>query len=309
MSEMTVRALERRDWAELAELICAALNYWHATHGRGAVFTRGPEACSYMAEIYEALDPGCCVVAERPGTERLMGACFWHPRETHVSLGIMAVHPNYMGMGVASRLLRYITDLADAEGKPTRLVSSAINVDSFSLYNRAGFVPIEVYQDMVVEVPGGGLGQTTAAEGVAVRAMRAGDVEAMVALEERVSGIRRPKDYRFFLAKPTGDWSVSVVERAGKVAGFLTTLRSPRGASAGPGVAEDAAVAEALLARELDGLRGKRVLVLVPCRYRRLVERMYAWGARNVEVHLAQVKGAYKPIEGVTLPTFMPESG
>src|SRR5690349_25152895 len=125
MDAMELRLLTRADWSELTDLICASLNHWHQTHGRPAIFTDGPEACAYMAEIYEALDPGCCVVAVRPGTGRLMGACFWHPRETHVSVGIMAVHPNYAGKGVASRLLRHITDIADAAKLPTRLISSA----------------------------------------------------------------------------------------------------------------------------------------------------------------------------------------
>ena len=92
-------------------------------------------------ETYEALDPGCTLVAEHPRTGRLMGSCFHHPRETHVSLGIMNVHPAYFGMGVARRLLRAITDDADARGLPVRLVSSAFNLDSYSLYTRAGFVP------------------------------------------------------------------------------------------------------------------------------------------------------------------------
>src|SRR5690349_18291012 len=88
MQAMELRLLQRADWSELTDLIAASLNYWHATHGRPAVFRDGPEACGYMPEIYEALDPGCCVVAVRPGTGRIMGGCFLHPRETHVSVGI-----------------------------------------------------------------------------------------------------------------------------------------------------------------------------------------------------------------------------
>lgn len=306
--EMELRPLARVDWSELTDLIAASLNYWHATHGRPAVFAGGPEACAYMPEIYEALDPGCCVVAVRPGTGRIMGGCFWHPRETHVSVGIMAVHPNYMGMGVASRLLKYITDIADRAGLPTRLVSSAINLDSFSLYNRAGFVPIEVYQDMVLEVPAGGL-PAVDADGAELRDARPEDVDGIVALEQDVSGIRRAKDYRFFLENRVGNWSLSVATRRERVEGFLATLKGSRGATVGPGVARDGGVGVALLRRELDRARGMRALVLPPCGERRVVEAMYAWGARNVEVHLAQVRGAHRRFGGVTFPTFMPESG
>jgi GNAT superfamily N-acetyltransferase len=308
MDDITLRPLDRRDWSELSDLICASLNHWHQTHGRPAIFRDGPEACAYMPEIYEALDPGCCVVAVRPQTGRLMGGCFWHERPTHVSVGIMAVHPNYAGKGVASRLLKYITDVADRAALPTRLVSSAINLDSFSLYNRAGFVPIEVYQDMVLQVPAAGLPQSPAAN-VDVRDATPEDLPGIEAVEWEVSGIRRPKDFRFFLDKPAGDWSLSVATRAGANTGFLTTLRSARGATLGPGVARDDETALALLRRELDRVRGYTALVLLPSNRPQLIHAMYAWGARNVEIHLAQVRGAFRPFRGITFPTFMPESG
>jgi len=97
------------------------------------------------------------VVAQNASTGRLMGSCFYHPRETHVGLGIMNVHPNYFGLGAGRALLRHITDFSDEAGLPVRLTHSALNLDSFSLYNRAGFVPRLAYQDMILKVPAGAL--------------------------------------------------------------------------------------------------------------------------------------------------------
>src|SRR3954452_7241388 len=148
MSDIILRALGDGDRNEVADLVCVSTNYWYQASGKPAIFTAGPASCLLFCDVYEALDPGCCVVAEEPATGRLMGSCFYHPRETHVSLGIMNVHPNYFGRGVAGRLLRFITDLADRQGKPVRLVSSAMNLDSFSLYTRAGFTPRMAFQDM-----------------------------------------------------------------------------------------------------------------------------------------------------------------
>ena len=48
---------------------------------------------------------------------------------------------------------------------------------------------------------------------------------------------------------------------------------------------------------------------LVPVDAAGLVARAYAWGGRNVEMHVHQVRGACPPMHGVTLPTFMPETG
>src|SRR4029450_1138689 len=114
-------------------------------------------------EVYSALEPGCAVVAENTRTGRLMGSCFYHPRKHHVSLGIMNVHPNYFGGGVARALLQHIIDYTERRGcKALRLTSSALNLDSFSLYNRAGFVPRYAYQDMFLKVPERGLQRSLA---------------------------------------------------------------------------------------------------------------------------------------------------
>ena len=91
-----------------AELICVSMNFWYRAHGMGPIFPK-PSATHVFLETYELLDPGCCVVAEQTTTRRLMGGCFYHPRETHVSLGIMNVHPDYFRRGVASALLTEVT--------------------------------------------------------------------------------------------------------------------------------------------------------------------------------------------------------
>src|SRR5687767_15218740 len=135
-----LRRMEQADWPQVAELICTSTNTWYERSGKPRVFESSSATIAFC-EIYEALDPGCCVVAEDAPAKRLAGSCFYHPRPTHWSLGIMNAHPNHFGRGVARELLRFITDRADEAGLPVRLVSSAMNLDSFSLYNRAGFVP------------------------------------------------------------------------------------------------------------------------------------------------------------------------
>jgi GNAT superfamily N-acetyltransferase len=309
MSDMHLRPMRDGERNEVADLICVSTNYWYRASGRPAVFTAGPASCLLFCDVYEALDPGCCVVAPDPATGRLMGSCFYHPRETHVSLGIMNVHPNYFGRGVAGRLLGFITDLADREGKPTRLVSSAMNLDSFSLYTRAGFVPRAAFQDMIIESPP----ESAAAAGNPagrVRAARADDVPAIVDLEWRVSHIRREKDYRHFVANPEGIWHLSVFENdRGGVDGFLASVAHPGSNMLGPGAAVSDEAAEALILAELRHHRGRQPVFLVPADRPRLVGRMYELGARNLEIHFCQVRGSFKPFDGVVMPTFMPETG
>jgi GNAT superfamily N-acetyltransferase len=307
--ELRLRRMEARDVAAVAELIYVSTNAWYQTHGQGPIFSGGPVATELFCQVYEALDPGCCVLAESVRTGRLLGSCFYHPRETHVSLGIMNVHPAYFGQGVARALLRAVTDVAEAKGQPVRLVSSALNLDSFSLYTRAGFVPRCAYQDVQLRVPEGGLGLTV--PGLErVRPATPADVGAIAALEREVSGIARQQDYRYFLDNALGIWRLSVLEGAGgAVEGFLASVNHPGSNMLGPGVARTEGGAAALLLAELGAHRGRSPVFLVPVECSELVRQVYDWGGRNVEAHLHQVRGAFQPFRGVNLPTFMPETG
>jgi len=95
MDEIRLRPMLASEWGAVAELIYISTNYWYVASGKPPIFSGGPAVTELFCQVYEDLDPGCCVVAENDHTGRLMGSCFYHPRETHVSLGIMNVHPGY----------------------------------------------------------------------------------------------------------------------------------------------------------------------------------------------------------------------
>jgi hypothetical protein len=257
--------------------------------------------------VYEDLDPGCCVVAEDPASGELLGSCFYHPRETHVSLGIMNAHPGSFGRGVAGRLLRFIIDFAERQRKPVRLVSSAMNLDSFSLYNRNGFVPRKLFQDMYVPGPDTLPAAVTGSD--RVRDARMDDVPAIVALEDELVHIRREKDYRYFIENRRGIWHVSVYENSrGGIDGFLVSVAHPGSNMLGPGVMRTEEHAAPLILKELRHRAGATPVFLLPVESAGLVQTLYRWGARNCEIHFAQVRGEYEPPGGVVIPTFMPET-
>src|SRR4051812_29003055 len=83
MAEMTLRPATADDRHDVADLICVSTNYWYRASGRPAIFCNGPSSTTLFFDVYEALDPGCCVVAEDRATGHLMGSCFYHPRDTH----------------------------------------------------------------------------------------------------------------------------------------------------------------------------------------------------------------------------------
>lgn len=235
----------------------------------------------------------------------LIGSAFFHPRETHVGVGVVTVHPAAFGRGVGRALMEEIIRAAD--GKPLRLVSSAMNLDSFSLYTRLGFVPQIMLQSMTLNVPSSGFAGASARMRMATMA----DVTAIADFEFRLNGIRKEKDYRFFVENRSGCWRLALIESAdGTIAGFLAASAFPTDNLLGQGVAED----EATMLELMHGMLtqhfcGQSVAFILPSRCSTLVRQAYAWGARNRETNLLSVLGDAPPIRGITLPTFLPESG
>jgi hypothetical protein len=121
----------------------------------------------------------------------------------------MNADPAFAGRGVARTLLQEI--IKRAGKKPIRLVSSALNLDSYSLYTRAKFRPLAIYQDMIIPaetvlppVPSN------------VRAAKLADLPAILALEDQVSKISREKDWRYFLSDNSSSWRGVVLNLMGK---------------------------------------------------------------------------------------------
>lgn len=302
-----IRPLRFDEWDAAARLIHHSTNSWYRKNLNREIFGPDPLACRIFPEVYEALDPGCCLVAEDQAG-RLAGSCFYHPRETHWALGIMNAIPE--ARGAAKVLLQEITRRADAADLPLRLVSSACHLDSFSLYSKAGFVPVRVYQDMILSVPEAGLDPTSApARSSSVRSATLADLSSIVALEQEISGIRREKDHRFFIENQQGIWRTLVIDGVNGLEGFLTSIAHPGSRMLGPGVSRNTEAALALIWAQLDRVhRGFTPVWLAPADETELVHACYRWGARNCELHLAQTRGGSHRHTGLIFPTFMPET-
>jgi GNAT superfamily N-acetyltransferase len=309
MPTFETRLMRVDDWNEVARLIHSSLNIWYERNRGFQLVSGGWETMLIFPRVYEALDPGCCVLVEETSSKRIAGSCFFHPRSTHVALGIMNTHPDFFGNGVASLMLKYIINEADQRTLPIRLVSGATNVDSFSLYNRAGFVPTRFFQDMTVKVPEKGF-DVAAPPGWTLRDATTDDIPKIVALEKELSSIEREKDYHFFLRNNDNIWHMSdLTGPNGELGGFLVSVNDPGSNMLGPGLARDESLAAALVRGELNHHRGCSPVWLIPSCSRSLVDAMYAMGAKNCELHITQVRGNYTPESGIVFPTFMPETG
>jgi GNAT superfamily N-acetyltransferase len=306
MNRFMLRTMRPDEATAVAHLVHTSTNAWYQQSRNRTAFACPPDGCLLFPAVYESLDPGCCLVVEDTATGRIAASCFYHPRSTHVSVGIVNVHPDYFGKGLARLMMQEVLSLAQMESKPVRLVSSAMNLDSFSLYTRLGFVPRQLFQDMIFTVPESGLGVAIAPQ---VRPATLADVAQIATLERQISGIERENDWRYFITNALGIWKVFVYVEEGQVRGVLGSVCDSASHLVGPGVMENEAIAEALLTAQLDALRGETMVFLVPCDAAHLVQAAYRLGARNCEMHVAQVNGEAFPIRGITMPTFMPETG
>ncbi|MEK6250248.1 MAG: hypothetical protein N2C12_18840, partial [Planctomycetales bacterium] len=162
-------------------------------------------------------------------------------------------------------------------------------------------------QDMVVQVPAGGGNWSTSDR---IREATPDDVPAMAALEMSVSGITRELDYTYCIRNEREFWHVSVIETpGGELEGFIISSAHPAVNSLGPCVTTSEDSAAALILHELNHHRGRSPVFLIPMEKEKLVRKMYDIGARNCEMHFCQVRGEFKPFDGVNMPSFLPETG
>ena len=73
-SKIELRRLRPDEWDAAARLVHESTNAWYEEHFGRSVFTGDPSNCLVFPEVYEALDPGCCIVAEDTAMGRLAGS-------------------------------------------------------------------------------------------------------------------------------------------------------------------------------------------------------------------------------------------
>lgn len=307
---LPIQRMSQTEWPEVARLIHQSTNHWYLQNRGAPIFSCSHEELQIFCEIYESLDPGCCLIVREAPAGPILASCFYRLRPQHVSLGILNVHPQAMGRRLGRLLVEEVIRIAEGENKPLRLVSSGLNLDSYSLYSRLGFVPREIFQDLSLTIPAGGMIEldNDYRPQPAIREARSDDLTAMAELEQRVAGITRMVDYHCFLENPFGIWHASVFIEQGRLRGWAISSNHPASRMLGPVVAENEEIGLALLQAEVDFRRGGDYVFLIPARSQRMLQQAYAWGAKNCELHFLQVRGESQEILGIAMPTFLPES-
>lgn len=181
-----------------------------------------------------ALELGRGFAVEANG--KLVGTALWWPYgDTFATIGMIIVSPLAQRQGIGGKLMAAL--LADAAGR--RMVLNSTK-EGGPLYTRLGFVPygmVYQHQAVLAKVP-------RIDPAVAVRAARAEDQPAIIALDGRAAGMDRKRLLEALFAIS----DVVVVERGDDVVGYGCVRRWGRGVVIGPVIARDQTDARAIIA-------------------------------------------------------------
>lgn len=186
------------------------------------------------------LGRGCVMV--RAGT--VVGTAFWWPYgETGASAGMIIVSRSEQGRGYGARLMDAV--LAAAGPRVIELNSTA---EGRVLYERRGFRPIgTIHQHQGIVA-----GPSTRLPTCPVRKATPGDREVIGQLDCEATGWSRDE----MLGRLIDVSDVHVLERDGRVRGYVVSRLFGRGHVVGPVVAEDAEDARMLILAALAPLSG-----------------------------------------------------
>ena len=179
------------------------------------------------------------VVAERDG--KVLGtALSWNWGANYATIGLVIVAPELQGQRIGNRMMSALLDRLEA-----RNVVLHATVAGRGLYERLGFVTtgqIDQHQGVLAALPA--LAEREG-EGDRLRPLTDADVESLIAIDARGSGMPRGELLRRLFAQ--GKKTV-VLERGGRVAGFAVLRRYGHGHSVGPVAAPDVDSARLLIA-------------------------------------------------------------
>lgn len=201
-------------------------------------------------ELYLAHDPEGCFTAWEDG--RRIGMVTTTAYRASGWMGNLIVVPEARGRGVGRALME--RGLARLEAAGIATVRLDGDPPGIPLYRSLGFA--DEWESLRFKAMGSGGGLPPGVE-----ALRAGDLDAVAALDLEAFGDDRRRMVRLLFARAE---QAIAVQRGDGLGGYLMLLRSDLGLRIGPCVARDAAAAASLLRAALATGVGKTITVGVP---------------------------------------------
>jgi predicted N-acetyltransferase YhbS len=285
LDEVTIRESRPEDAAVCGQICYDAFNTISKSHGFPCDMPGTQQAAALLSTLFS--HPGFyCLVAETRG--RVVGSNCLDERSAIAGAGPITVDPNVQNHGIGRKLMESALDRARDRGAAgVRLVQAAFHNRSLALYASLGFhirEPLSCLQGRTLQrnLPG-----------CAVRPAQMDDLEACNTLSRRVHGFDRSRD----LAEAIQQGTAVVIERAGGVTGYASSL-----AFFGHATAETNVDMQALIA-SADSFGGPGILI--PSRNNGLFRWCLANGLRLVQPMTLMTTGLYNEPAGAWLPSIL----
>jgi predicted N-acetyltransferase YhbS len=245
-----------------------------------------PEAAAGLTGILLSRPDVYSVIAEIDG--EIAGSNFLWKDVDVAGIGPITVDPQAQNSTVGRMLMEDVLRHADESGyRSVRLVQAAYHNRSLSLYTKLGFDTVEPLSIMQ------GAPLNLKIEGYDVRPLAENDVEAADRLAFKVHGHKRTGELLGAVARKNG----LVVEHAGKITGYTTTL-----GFFGHTVGESNEDLKALIgaSQEFAGAG-----FLLPTRNGELMRWCFAHGLKIVQPMTLMSKGLYQEPRGAFIPSIL----
>ncbi len=282
---ITIRRAQIEDAPACGSICYKAFSTINQAHGFPPDFPSVEAAQGLLTMMFSVPDL-FCVVAESEG--RIVGSNCMDERSIIFGIGPITVDPEVQNRGVGRKLMEAVMNRAKERGAAgVRLVQATFHNRSLSLYASLGFEIRELLTCLQ--------GRTREREipGCSVRPAKEDDMEACNALSLRVHGFDRGGD----LAASIQQGSAVVVERAGRITGYATSL-----AFFGHATAETNPDLQAMIA-SVESFGGPGILL--PSRNTDLLQWCLANGLRIVQPLTLMSVGLYSEPAGAWMPSIM----
>jgi GNAT superfamily N-acetyltransferase len=214
---------------------------------------------------------------------KLLGtASWWAYGEQVGTVGLVLVDQAHQGQGIGRQLMNVV--MSDAEPRVLQLVATRVGL---TLYQRCGFREhhgIRQHQGTATQIPA----FEPLLRDTLLRSVSLADLEAVCDLDAAAFGANRRQLVSAVFNDGRG--AGVLARRNGRLAGFALERPSGRGTTIGPVVAEDEALAIALIAHQLN-TNGGFTRVDVPADAAQLAEWLETAGVICVDHVTSMVRG------------------